>query len=64
MKFTAFEESVMRRALELAGRGLYSTHPNPRVGAVLVRDDEIVGEGWHERAGEPHNRLQSWSSQR
>jgi diaminohydroxyphosphoribosylaminopyrimidine deaminase/5-amino-6-(5-phosphoribosylamino)uracil reductase len=44
----------MRRALELAQRGLYSTHPNPRVGAVLARDDEIVGEGWHERAGEPH----------
>ena len=35
-------------------RGLYSTHPNPRVGAVLARDEEIVGEGWHERAGEPH----------
>ena len=44
----------MRRALELAARGLYSTHPNPRVGAVLARDDEIVGEGWHERPGEPH----------
>jgi diaminohydroxyphosphoribosylaminopyrimidine deaminase/5-amino-6-(5-phosphoribosylamino)uracil reductase len=44
----------MRRALELAARGLYSTHPNPRVGAVLARDNEIVGEGWHERAGEAH----------
>lgn len=44
----------MRRALELAARGLYSTHPNPRVGAVLARDHEIVGEGWHERAGEAH----------
>ena len=44
----------MRRALELAVRGLYGTHPNPRVGAVLARDNEIVGEGWHERAGEPH----------
>ena len=44
----------MRRALELAERGLYSTHPNPRVGAVLARDEEIVGEGWHERAGEAH----------
>ena len=42
------------RALELAARGLYSTQPNPRVGAVLARDEEIVGEGWHERAGEPH----------
>lgn len=54
MKFSAFDESIMRRALELAERGLYTTHPNPRVGAVLVRDEEIVGEGWHERAGEPH----------
>ena len=44
----------MRRALELALRGLYSTDPNPRVGCVLVRDGRIVGEGWHERAGEPH----------
>jgi diaminohydroxyphosphoribosylaminopyrimidine deaminase/5-amino-6-(5-phosphoribosylamino)uracil reductase len=44
----------MRRALELAARGLYSTHPNPRVGAVLARDGEIVGEGWHERPGEAH----------
>jgi diaminohydroxyphosphoribosylaminopyrimidine deaminase/5-amino-6-(5-phosphoribosylamino)uracil reductase len=54
MKFSAFDEAAMRRALELAERGLYSTHPNPRVGAVLARDDEIVGEGWHERAGEAH----------
>jgi len=44
----------MRRALELAARGLYSTHPNPRVGAVLARDQEIIGEGWHERPGQPH----------
>jgi len=44
----------MRRALELAERGLYTTTPNPRVGCVIVRDAEIVGEGWHERAGEPH----------
>jgi len=54
VKFSAFDEAAMRRALELAQRGLYSTHPNPRVGAVLARDEEIVGEGWHERAGEPH----------
>src|SRR5690606_26978194 len=44
----------MARALQLAERGLYSTDPNPRVGCVLVRDGAIVGEGWHERAGEPH----------
>lgn len=44
----------MARALQLAERGLYSTDPNPRVGCVLVRDGEVVGEGWHMRAGEPH----------
>lgn len=44
----------MARALELARKGVYSTHPNPRVGCVIVRDGQIVGEGWHVRAGEPH----------
>lgn len=44
----------MRRALELAQRGLYTTDPNPRVGCVLVRDGQVLGEGWHERAGEAH----------
>ena len=45
---------MMRRALALAERGLYTTTPNPRVGCVIVRDGEVVGEGFHERAGEPH----------
>lgn len=44
----------MARAIELARRGLYTTHPNPRVGCVIVRDGRVVGEGWHVRAGEPH----------
>ncbi|MCW5625428.1 MAG: bifunctional diaminohydroxyphosphoribosylaminopyrimidine deaminase/5-amino-6-(5-phosphoribosylamino)uracil reductase RibD [Burkholderiales bacterium] len=44
----------MTRALRLAARGLETTTPNPRVGCVLVRDGEIVGEGFHVRAGEPH----------
>ena len=44
----------MARALTLARRGLYSVDPNPRVGCVLVREGAIVGEGWHERAGEAH----------
>lgn len=44
----------MARALTLARRGLFSTDPNPRVGCVLVRDGAIVGESWHQRAGEPH----------
>ena len=44
----------MARALRLAERGIYTAHPNPMVGCVLVRDGEIVGEGWHRRAGEAH----------
>lgn len=44
----------MQRALTLAARGMETTTPNPRVGCVLVRDGQMVGEGWHERAGEPH----------
>ena len=44
----------MARALRLAARGMYSTQPNPRVGCVIAHGDEIVGEGWHCRAGEPH----------
>ncbi|KQV13891.1 bifunctional diaminohydroxyphosphoribosylaminopyrimidine deaminase/5-amino-6-(5-phosphoribosylamino)uracil reductase [Pseudomonas sp. Root329] len=44
----------MARALELARKGHYTTHPNPRVGCVIVRNGQIVGEGWHVRTGEPH----------
>ncbi|MBB3231106.1 bifunctional diaminohydroxyphosphoribosylaminopyrimidine deaminase/5-amino-6-(5-phosphoribosylamino)uracil reductase RibD [Halomonas stenophila] len=47
-------EAWMARALVLARRGLYTTDPNPRVGCVLVKDGRRVGEGWHQRAGEPH----------
>lgn len=52
--FSAADSAYMAHALQLARRGLYTTHPNPRVGCVLVRDQRIVGEGWHERAGQPH----------
>jgi diaminohydroxyphosphoribosylaminopyrimidine deaminase/5-amino-6-(5-phosphoribosylamino)uracil reductase len=47
-------EGFFERALELAERGRGTTRPNPVVGAVLVREGEVVGEGWHERRGEPH----------
>jgi len=53
-RFSAFDHAMMRRALELAGKGLYTTTPNPRVGCVVTREKKIVGEGWHERAGGPH----------
>lgn len=48
------DEIFMARALKLAQRGRFTTHPNPNVGCVIVRDGEIVGEGFHYRAGEPH----------
>jgi diaminohydroxyphosphoribosylaminopyrimidine deaminase/5-amino-6-(5-phosphoribosylamino)uracil reductase len=44
----------LERALELAERGRGTTHPNPVVGAVVAQDEEVVGEGWHERKGGPH----------
>ncbi len=49
----------MARALQLAARGLETTTPNPRVGCVLMREDEIVGEGWHRRAGEAHAEIEA-----
>jgi diaminohydroxyphosphoribosylaminopyrimidine deaminase/5-amino-6-(5-phosphoribosylamino)uracil reductase len=48
------DQYYMAHALRLAERGLWSTDPNPRTGCVIVRDGEIVGEGWHQVAGEPH----------
>lgn len=48
------DHGYMARALALARRGMYSTHPNPRVGCVIVNGDRIVGEGWHRVAGGPH----------
>lgn len=47
-------EQYMRRAMALANKGLYTTTPNPRVGCVIVKDNVIVGEGYHEKAGQPH----------
>ena len=51
---SVLDAHYMARAIELARKGLYTTHPNPRVGCVIVRDGQVVGEGWHVRAGEPH----------
>jgi len=52
--FGAFDRAMMARALELAGKGLYTTTPNPRVGCVLTQGESVVGEGWHEKTGGPH----------
>lgn len=48
------DQFYMAQALRLAEQGLYSAHPNPRVGCVIVAQQQVVGEGWHVRAGEPH----------
>lgn len=52
--FSADDHRYMARALELARKAMTTAHPNPRVGCLLVADGDIVGEGWHERAGEAH----------
>jgi diaminohydroxyphosphoribosylaminopyrimidine deaminase / 5-amino-6-(5-phosphoribosylamino)uracil reductase len=52
--FTEADHKFMSRALELAKLGLYTTSPNPRVGCVIVRDNEIIGEGWHQKVGGAH----------
>jgi len=52
--FSAFDHAMMARALALAEKGLYTTTPNPRVGCVMTQDEEIIAEGWHEKAGAPH----------
>jgi diaminohydroxyphosphoribosylaminopyrimidine deaminase / 5-amino-6-(5-phosphoribosylamino)uracil reductase len=54
MSFSAADHRFMQQALGLAGRGLFTTTPNPRVGCVIVNDGEVVGTGWHEKAGLQH----------
>jgi len=52
--FSSTDHLMMARALRLAERGAYTTRPNPMVGCVITQGDEVVGEGFHARAGEPH----------
>lgn len=54
------DASFMRRALALARRARGDTRPNPMVGAVLVRNGRILGEGWHHRAGQPHAEIEAF----
>lgn len=49
----------MARAIQLAKKGCYTTDPNPRVGCVLVRDDVVIGEGWHVQAGQGHAEVEA-----
>ncbi|RXP63517.1 bifunctional diaminohydroxyphosphoribosylaminopyrimidine deaminase/5-amino-6-(5-phosphoribosylamino)uracil reductase RibD [Lutibacter sp. HS1-25] len=48
------QEKYIKRCIELAKNGLGTTYPNPMVGSVIVLNDVIIGEGWHQKAGEPH----------
>lgn len=54
MSSESADHSQMAHALRLAERGLYTTHPNPRVGCVIAHGNRVVGEGWHQRAGDAH----------
>ncbi len=54
MSFRTIDYQCMANALQLAGLGLKSTHPNPRVGCVISHDGEVVGKGWHKKTGDPH----------
>ena len=56
------DHSFMARAIQLAQKGLYTTNPNPRVGCVIVNKGEIVGEGWHQKAGEAHAEIHALNS--
>ena len=51
------DRALMGRALALARKGMYTTTPNPRVGCVIEKDGQIIGEGWHRQTGEPHAEL-------
>ena len=53
-------ERYMARALELAARGAGWTNPNPQVGAVIVKDGRIIGEGWHTAYGKLHANARRW----
>ncbi len=52
--FSPDDHHYMAQALRLAEQGLYTTSPNPRVGCIIVREGKVIGQGWHERAGQPH----------
>lgn len=54
MAFSAFDHRAMAVALQLARRGMNTTHPNPRVGCVIAANEQITGQGWHEKAGAAH----------
>lgn len=54
IQFTALDQQMMQRAIELAALGCYTTSPNPNVGSVITKDGQVLGEGYHQQAGSPH----------
>ena len=58
-EFSSEDRAHMSRALELATRGEYSAHPNPRVGCVIAQGADVIAEGWHETAGEDHAEIRA-----
>jgi len=64
MNFTPEDHAFMARALQLAERGRDTATPNPNVGCVIVKDGRIIGEGWHERAGEAHAEVRALAAAR
>ncbi|NQU42525.1 hypothetical protein HQ520_04515, partial [bacterium] len=59
MGISTKDRQYLREALELAARARGCTSPNPMVGALIVRDDEVVGRGWHRKAGQPHAEVEA-----
>lgn len=59
MDFTRFDHACMAHALRLARKGLFTTHPNPRVGCVIANHERVVGSGWHRVAGGPHAEIEA-----
>ncbi len=57
--FSRADEDFMLQALQLAAQGLYTTEPNPRVGCLLVKDERVIGKGWHQCAGQPHAEIEA-----
>ncbi|MCK5918414.1 MAG: bifunctional diaminohydroxyphosphoribosylaminopyrimidine deaminase/5-amino-6-(5-phosphoribosylamino)uracil reductase RibD [Cocleimonas sp.] len=54
MSLLSNHHRYMAHAIKLAHKGIYTTHPNPRVGCVIVKNNQIIGEGYHQRTGQPH----------
>lgn len=61
-RLPAHELAYLRRALRLAARGRFRVSPNPRVGAVIVKDGEVVGEGYHRQVGGPHAEVEAFAA--